>query len=492
MKLNEFAKNSLILSVSNFGLLLLGFLYRIVINGFTGAEGLGVYRLLFSIYIVANTFCISGFSMAIATIGAGEFSKCGSTANLLRRCIALFLLFYAGASVFVLCNCDHLSRFISGDITAIPAIRIMLLCLFLTGFENMLKSVFVAVGKVYFTAISEVSEQIVRILAVYILMKLFADGGYGKTAFLIMAAMVISELVSVAFLLFAYHKTFEATEGCGTVSYKRILKIALPVSATALINNSVESANTVILPSRLQVFGLTSDRAMGQIGVISGIVLPVLTLPTAVISSVSSNLVPKINRESRTRLCHTAEKVFEISGLIGIPATCVLLPLGQPIARVFFSQNIPEKIFVLLAAAVIMMYYDMIITGILNGVERQKSIMVNSIVSSVLQLAVTFVFVPKMGIYGYIYAVLGGTFLNLLMNMYSVKTQISIRFSKIVLPSVLCGAAIYLWVRFFYSLIFSAAGRQTTGLIFSIAAAALVYVFIIRALKKKGIILKDG
>ena len=53
-----------VLACGNIVLQALGFLYRVLLSHYAGAEGLGVYRLVHSVYLVFNAGCLSGITMA--------------------------------------------------------------------------------------------------------------------------------------------------------------------------------------------------------------------------------------------------------------------------------------------------------------------------------------------------------------------------------------------------------------------------------------------
>lgn len=62
--------NAAILCASNLGLQGLGFLYRIGLSRLAGAEGLGVYQLMYAVYAVMHAACLAGLTMACARMAA--------------------------------------------------------------------------------------------------------------------------------------------------------------------------------------------------------------------------------------------------------------------------------------------------------------------------------------------------------------------------------------------------------------------------------------
>ena len=57
-----------VLACGNLALQALGFFYRVLLSYFAGAEGLGVYRLVNSAYLVLNAGCLSGVTMACSRL----------------------------------------------------------------------------------------------------------------------------------------------------------------------------------------------------------------------------------------------------------------------------------------------------------------------------------------------------------------------------------------------------------------------------------------
>ena len=148
----------------------------------------------------------------------------------------------------------------------------MLLCLTLTGVENIFKSLFIGLERVQYTACSEVGEQLIRIFAVSFLLYEYGSGDYGRIAMLIFAGMVCSEVFSALFLtrLFRPNMRHIRFTRPDKELYGQFFGIAAPLSASALIGNMLGSAGAVLLPQRLMAAGLDDEQALSALGVISG------------------------------------------------------------------------------------------------------------------------------------------------------------------------------------------------------------------------------
>ena len=94
-----------VLACGNVLLQVLGFVYRVMLSRFAGAEGLGVYRLVNSVYLVLNAGCLSGVTTACSRLSAacearGESGRLGAVLQLAFR--AFFALSAACAAVVLL------------------------------------------------------------------------------------------------------------------------------------------------------------------------------------------------------------------------------------------------------------------------------------------------------------------------------------------------------------------------------------------------------
>ena len=63
MKKHTFLKNAFILTATSLLLRTVGMFFRVYMSGKIGAEGMGLYQLIFSIYVLASTFATSGISV---------------------------------------------------------------------------------------------------------------------------------------------------------------------------------------------------------------------------------------------------------------------------------------------------------------------------------------------------------------------------------------------------------------------------------------------
>lgn len=493
MQKNSFLYSASLLAASNLILQLLGFVYRIILSRFGGAEGLGVYRLAFSVYSVINAGCLSGITTACTRLSA-EYYATGRRGQIRRLIVVAFCGFF---TLVLLCGGvlflahDEVAEFVLGDARTAAAFVPMLICLALTGVENIFKSVCIGLKQVRFAAVSEIAEQVIRILAVLALLLRFSNGDHGRLAMLIFLGMAVSELFSATFLTCCYRRDIRPlTAGGRSGPAPGFWGIALPLSLTALLNNLIGSAGSVLMPRRLRLAGLTEAQAMAELGVVSGMASPLVLLPSALISSVITALMPVLSdayaNGRRQAIRKLSEKGLFVIGMIGAPAVAIIVPLAPTLSRLFFGQVITARYMSILGLSAVLMFYQMGSGSILNVTGYQRFHICTAVGSELLQLALMFVLcaVPQLGIYGYLYAALLASFAGASANLLLLRrvTGGALRLSKLALLPAACALTLSLWTRVFYSAAIGMLGSQWAAVLAALAAAGALYLLLLRLL----------
>lgn len=490
---NSFLYSASLLAASNLILQLLGFVYRIILSRFGGAEGLGVYRLAFSVYSVIHAGCLSGITTACTRLSA-EFYATGRRGRIRRLIAVAFCGFFTLVSlcggVLFLAH-DEVAEVVLGDSRTAAAFVPMLICLALTGVENIFKAVCIGLKQVRFAAASEIAEQVIRILAVLALLVRFSNGDHGRLAMLIFLGMAASELFSASFLTRCYRRDIRPLiEGSPSGPASGFWGIALPLSLTALLNNAIGSAGSVLMPRRLRLAGLTEAEAMAELGVVSGMASPLVLLPSALIGSVITALMPVLSdayaNGRRQALRRLSEKGLFVIGMIGAPAVAMIVPLAPTLSRLFFGQVITARYMAVLGLSAALMFYQMGSGAILNVTGYQRFHICTSVGSELLQLALMFVLcaVPRLGIYGYLYAALLASLAGAATNLLLLRrvTGGKLRLARLTLLPAACALTISLWARVFYSAAIGALGSQWAAVVAALAAAGALYLTLLRML----------
>ncbi len=497
MKHHGLLYSIMVLCASNLGLQGLGFIYRIALSRLAGAEGLGMYHLAYSVYAVVHAACLSGVTMACSRLSAELYASGhrNSIGIMTRKAAKTFILFISLGIIILFFYRNFIAQNILGDLTIKAVFPVMIICLALTGVENIVKSICIGLDKVEWAASAELTEQIVRIVSVIGLLAFFGGENPGKVAIIIFVGMCISECVSAALLARIYKtKIYKPISKPLPSGFdKEFIAVVLPLTGAAVFNNLLASASSIILPNRLMLAGFTEEQALYELGVISSMAMPLLLLPIAMIGSMCTVIVPTISKNrtqgNSNRINALVEKSIGVTGLLAIPLTALIVPLAPTLSRLFFAQPITLSYVAILGVEVILIYYQMVTTGILNGLGKQRFVVFSAVSGEVLQLVLVWILAanPKLGIYGYIIAQVMASILTVscnficLCNCTDIKQKLFSLFAK----PIVCGATVFLWVRVLYTFFLGAVGFQWLSVVFTVLSSGFICLFLLHMLGVK-------
>ncbi len=395
----------------------LAFCYRVALSRLIGAELLGLYQLLMSAYSGLVALCGVGLTAATSTLAAQYLALGnGRGADGVRRlAVGFFLLLLLPVSVIVFLCSDQISVTFLGDARTQLGLIFLLPCVLLTGIENIHKHFFYGAGLVKSPALTELLEQAIRAIAVLGLLLIFPRVYAERRVALIIIGMIICEVFSALTLVVLYRHWLwkHPLRGNGDATTKmrhRLLGMAIPIGANALLGNLISAANATLLPQKLVEGGLTRTDAMAQFGIICGMTLPLLSLPTVLLSSMGLVLIPRLSRSvalgRRDLERHYASRALSVVSVSMLPSMGVMAVVGGDLGVLLFQQEGADNFLFPLVLAMMVACYHATFSSILNGLCKQKTATVISILCGLLQLWITVLCVPKLGMVGYVIGVL--------------------------------------------------------------------------------------
>ena len=443
---------------------ILGFFYRIALSRLIGAEIMGLYQLIMPVYSVFMSIVAVGLTTAVSTLTA-EYHALGRSwaiQQTLRRCLLIFLVLVLPLGVAVIFASDPISVYLLGDARTQLGLILLIPCILLTGVENLHKHCFYGSGNVRPPAAVELCEQVIRTGAVLALLMICLPQNPERTVGLIVTGMVICEIFSAVTLviLFRLRMGRRAGRDGAAVTWRRIAAIAVPVGLTALLGNLMSSANSVLIPQRLVAGGMEVSEAMSAFGVLCGMTIPLLNLPTCLISAMCLIMVPRLAEsaalQDRRSIQRRLDRAMLATSVLMMPAAALLVVVGPTLGRLLFHDPRVGEYMLPLAVGVLLCCYQSVLSCALNGVGRQNAAARNSILCGAVQLMFTWstVGIPSVGLKGYVAGSLVSCVLGLGLNLVSAIRATGLRvrpFEWLVSPAlaaVLTGLCVNLLFRY--------------------------------------------
>ena len=341
---------TLILTLSGFLARILGFYNRIFLSNLIGAKELGIYQLIFPIYMLCFSLCCHGFETGISNLTSRFFAK-GQKKNahhlvrlgcFLSFCLSILLMLalFEGA--------DYLSTFILKEASAAPSLKIAALSLPFVSIKACLHGYYIGLNHSSVPAVSQIVEQITRVGGIYLLsISVFIMGADARIA---AWGMVLGEAVSTIYTILAYFRTlffensiffqknlqknnsnknkqnkkisnkknqnkrilnknnsdkisknynkkyadkrtFSRQADSFPLSTRELLEhffsFSIPISVNHFCLTIISSLETMLIPFMLEIFFHSHSQALETYGTLTGMALPFLFFPATIVNSLS-------------------------------------------------------------------------------------------------------------------------------------------------------------------------------------------------------------
>jgi len=414
LKKTIFIKNAIILTASSLILRFAGIIFKVWVAGAIGSEGIGLYQLIFSFYMLAATFATSGISTAVTRLVSEELalgSKEG-TLKILRRAILLTLLIAGFSMLAVFFGADFIAKHIIGDIRAASALKILPIALPFMGISSCIRGYFIAVRRVTPGAFSQIFEQAMRIILILLLVKRYIQGGISAACTAVLAGDAAAEMLScfILLLFFTYDKKkLNVLCGRNHPPYSitgKIGHIALPITSGRYLNTALRTAENVLVPKNLARYRFSGASSLSQFGMIKGMALPILFFPSTLLNAISTLLIPEMSEAVAKKqfgiVKSSTRRILKLTALLSFVFSAIFLVGGEKIGFLIYNSHDVGFLLKVLSPIVPFMYLDSISDGILKGLDQQNFTFRTAVSDSTLRIILILLLLPITGLYGFI------------------------------------------------------------------------------------------
>ena len=400
----------------------LGFLYRIVLSRLIGAEGLGIYQVALSAFSLFLTIGTGGIPITVSRMIAknkaennpqGESGSvtagfCLSLALTLPAC--LFFLLFGGKATFLF-----------SDERCAEVFKILMIGLIFSSLYAVIRGSFWGNKQLLLPSVTELAEESVMVIAGVLLLQNVSTpfSGAIKAAWAVVISYFFSFTVSILCYLW---------KG-GTISkpknyLKPLFNATLPITSVRASSSFVNSAIAVLMPVMLIRAGATETQALQLFGVFSGMVLPVLFIPSTIIGSLSLVLVPELSEDFYKKEYEKVKTNVKRGLQAALLIACALIPFfyvfGEDVGKIAFANQKAGVLIKNSAFLLLPMSLTLISTGMLNSLGYEKQTFVYYFIGAAALLLCILSFTRVFGIYSYVLGLFLSFSLNALFNLLTL------------------------------------------------------------------------
>lgn len=374
LKSNIFIKSTLILILGGAITKILGMIIKIFTTRIVGTEGIGIYMMIMPTFNLFITLSQLGFPIAISKLVSEDknnnrkiiFSTI--TFSLAFNIILIFLIFLL-APIFS-------NILLKNSNTYFPIICIGFTLPFI-GISSITRGYFFGKQKMTPHVISNVFEQIVRLIIIIVITPKLLSYGIDIAVAGLVLYNVISELLSIVILYFFLPKNFKIKKDeikPDTTLLKDVMSISIPTTSSRLIGSIGYFLEPIILTQTLLYVGYTSRFITTEYGIVSGYAMQMLLMPSFFTMAISQALIPVISKGYTNRnINYVKTKIKQacsISFIIGFIITLIIFIFPEFFLKTFFNTTKGVDYLRILAPFFLIFYFEGPLTSSLQAMNK--------------------------------------------------------------------------------------------------------------------------
>lgn len=478
-------------------------IFNVYISNQIGAEGLGLFTLIVTVYGFALTVATSGVNLASTRLVSEALGKNKTNDQrspyknkelevIVKKCINYSLAFSISVGVVLFISADFIGNKILFDKRTISSLRLLAFTLTPTAISSALSGYFTAVRRVYKNAIVGLFSQFTKIFVTVMLFSTIYSGDTESACLAIVWGTALSEVLSFLLQWILYLKekkeitSFKNDNEYSKRTRNKLLGIALPVAFSTYLRSGLVSIEHILIPIGLEKSGANKSASLAAYGTVQSMVFPIVLFPSAILSSFAGLIIPEVaesnaaqNSEKIKRIC---TKVFKTALLFAIGSAGIIGCFAKLLGDGIYPGSDAGKYIRVIAPLIPVMYIDTSTDAILKGLGEQVYTMFVNIVDAGLSVILVIILLPKFGIWGFIMTVYFTEILNATLSITRLLNKVAFKpnvITMIIKPIISIVASTTLTKYFITSINLSLNSKIIELVICIIISLTLYLIFLI-------------
>ena len=490
----SFLFSAIILAVGGILAKIIGAFYKIPLTNILGANGMGVYYLIFPIYSLFLVISSSGISIAVTKLIATE-RKLRNRENEIK----IFnsgLIFSFGVSFILSLIILFFARDISimqGNENAYLGYMVIAPAIICASLISILRAYFQGVENFVPTSFSTIVEQIVKLIFGLFLSIRFLNYGIEYAVVGAVLGVTISEFFAMVLLLINFYfykkrekeylisnrsknksqsvflfynpKVFKyknlkkgkiekgkwnenkkSPDLTKKQAFLKVLKYSLPATLSSFVIPATTFIDSFMVINILVGSGFSSSMSTSLYGLTTGVVGSLISLPVLLVSSLSTAIIPNLSGTYASEEKRVVEErvafFIKITWLIALPLFAYFLIYSNEIVSVLFGGGLSFKGFdelafaskLMMIGSVEIVYYAFLLTfiAILQAINKPIIPMICLLIGLGFRtlLCLVLVNIPSINVFGILISNILFLSLTAIACLIAIKKYINFNISK--------------------------------------------------------------
>ena len=413
---NMILRGTLLLTIAGVISRIMGFFYRIFLANTIGAEGMGIYQLIFPIYSVCFSLCASGIETAISKLTAEKIATGNpkEASDILKLGISITLTLSISCSLIIFSHAGFLAEVFLKEPRCTELLKILAVTIPFGTTQSCICGYYFGVHKAGVPSFAQLIEQSFRIGCVFLLYHIYLTNQITISPAIAVIGLVFGEIISLIFTVtcfsFQPQKKILSARGSMISNLKEIFSLSIPLTVSRICINLLASLEATLIPNALKAYGMDSASALSLYGILTGMALPFILFPNALTGSISLMLLPAVSESQAgghlDTLKNTLQKSFSFCILLGCCCLFFFLIFGNFLGEFIFSNSMAGNFITVLAWLCPFLYLNTTLTSVLNGLGKTSITFFNGITGLFIRIGFIAFTVPVLGIHGYLFGLL--------------------------------------------------------------------------------------
>lgn len=452
---NKFLRGTFFLTAATLISKVLGFIYIIPFTALVGIHGYALYQYAYKPYTIFLSVSTIGLPLAVSKFVSKYNEQGNYKAGLTLLRYGMLLMTVSGIISFtilyslapslasVLSDPDSLSGNTVEDVEYV--IRLVSFALLIIPPMSILRGYFQGSQSMGPSAISTVLEQVVRIVFIlvgaYTAIHLLNQPIRNAVGLATFAAFIggVAGFVSLIAIFFSRKKRIKQqmeansrNEDIAVIPmFKELIGYAIPFVVTGLTIPIYQNIDTFTINKLFKLIDYTLLEAE-KINSVIGLTQILIMVPVSIATAFGMSLIPGITSSFTTGkfgdVQHKITRTLQTIMFFILPAAIGLTILGKAIfLMIFGTRNSPDlggEIMQAYSMASIIFALFTVTTAIMQGLNKQKKVMLGIIIGVIIKIVLNIIFIPIFKEVGPVIATYCGLILSVLYNVYFIQKTI--------------------------------------------------------------------
>lgn len=477
---------------------ILGFGLRMYLVRVIGDEGLGLFQMVFPIFVTASIIMTVGLPIAVSKFVARNTSK--EEYNKALQVFELSLITVLFSSLIItfifIKQAELISEILLDDKRTYYILLAISPALFFTGLASIIRGFFQGLRIMTPTAISRVIEQVARLIGTILILFKLSTAALEFKVTGVAIGVSIGEIISFIILvaIFFYYlpqiqnKGYQKVDQSKSQMLKELLKFGMPITCGKLVASLMYTLEAITIPGQLQEVGFSTTAATSFYGQLSGMVQQLIMLPTILTIALNSNLVPAISEslaaDNQGNIRNQAQKSIRLTFYFGLLAAVILCLVPYQICEMLFACQEAGTILRVLASAAIFLYLAQIFSSILQGLGQPTKVVRNSIIALIIELLIiqAIVYCPSELAIPIICGAIGLRFIiTAILNYLTINRQVKLNLDvyHLFIKPLIAGALVIITLPLINHSLYTMFDNRWFSLLTAMLMSSLIYLVVL-------------